>query len=76
MNNQENTVNNNWIARPLGRTGNLNSWNERMKAACPNPELGMVVWLENEENSIGYKVIDLRGNGDPIWQRGQVIARH
>ena len=58
MNNQENRVNNNWIAKPLGRTGNLNRWNERMKAACPNPELGMVVWLENEENSIGYKVID------------------
>ena len=63
----------NWIPTPLGRKGNLNSWIERMEQACPNPSKGEVVWLENDKNSIGYKVLGFKKNGSTIWQRGQVI---
>jgi len=63
----------NWIPTPLGRKGNLNSWIERMEQACPNPRKGEVVWLENDKNSIGYKVLGFKKNGSTIWQRGQVI---
>ena len=64
---------NNWMPKPLGRKGDLNSWIERMEQACPNPRKGEVVWLENDKNSIGYKVLGFKKNGSTIWQRGQVI---
>ena len=44
-----------------------------MAKACPNPELGQVVWLNNDRNSVGYKAIAFKRNGDAIWQRGQVV---
>jgi hypothetical protein len=77
MNHQENIseTKNNWIAKPLGRKGDLNRWLERMSDACPNPKLGQIVWLDHDDRSVGYKAIVLKGNGDVIWQRGQVI-RH
>ncbi len=62
-----------WVAKPLNRKGDLNSWIERMAQACPNPELGQVVWLNNDRNSVGYKAIAFKRNGDVIWQRGQVV---
>ena len=43
-----------------------------MAQACPNPEVGQVVWLNNDRNSIGYKAIGFKKNGDVIWQRGEV----
>ncbi len=74
MNFQQNTTGNKgWIAKPLNRKGDLNSWIERMEKACPTPELGEVVWLNNDKKSVGYKAIGFRRNGDVIWQRGQVI---
>jgi hypothetical protein len=75
MYNYQNEISKNdgWIAKPLGRKGDLNSWVERMEAACPNPRKGQVVWLNNDKNSIGYKVLAFKKNGDVIWQRGQVI---
>jgi len=75
MNYQENTPNNknNWVAKPLGKKGDLNSWIARMKEACPAPDLGQVVWLDNDKNSVGYKAIGFKGNGDVVWQRGQVV---
>jgi len=65
--------NGDWIAKPLNKTGNLKSWIERMEDACPEPELGQVVWLNNDKNSIGYKALGFKRNGGVIWQRGQVI---
>jgi hypothetical protein len=41
MNLQNTTSNtNNWMPKPLGRKGDLNSWINRMKEVCPNPKLG------------------------------------
>lgn len=76
-------ANSQWQKRPLGRVGDLQGWHQRMKALCPNPRLGQVVWIENNHwdngegqyvhSSTGYKVINFRANGDPVWERGQVI---
>jgi len=75
---------NNWLARPLNRTGNLSAWQQKMKARCPNPLLGEIVYLdkyytdrftgEQTNVSIGYKVIGFDRYGNPIWQRGQQIV--
>mgnify|MGYP005992625905 FL=1 len=75
MYNYQNEISKNdgWVAKPLGRKGDLNSWVEKMETACPEPELGQVVWLNNNKNSVGYKVLGFKRNGDVIWQRGQVI---
>lgn len=71
---QQNTTDNkDWIAKPLNRKGDLTSWIERMAQACSTPELNKVVWLNNDKNSVGYKVIGFKRNGDVIWQRGQVV---
>jgi len=75
MYNYQNEISKNdaWIAKPLGRKGDLNSWVERMEAACPNPELGQVVWLDGYSAITAYKAIGFKRNGDVIWQRGQVV---
>jgi len=74
MQNQTERLNKNgWIPKPLNKTGDLNSWKGRMLSLCPNPKLGQVVWMNNDRNSIGYKVLSFRHNGEPIWQRGQVV---
>jgi len=64
---------NSWVAKPLNRVGDLNSWINRMAEACPAPTLGEIVWLNNDKNSVGYKAIGFRNNGNVIWQRGQVV---
>lgn len=63
----------NWMPKPLGRKGDLNSWVERMERACPYPELGEVVWLDGYSGRTAYKAIGFKSNGDVIWQRGKVI---
>ena len=74
MNLQNTTTNkNDWIPKPLGIKGDLNSWISRMAQACPNPKLGELVWLNNNKNSVGYKVIGFKRDGNVIWQRGQVV---
>ena len=83
MNYAYDTENKMWQPRPLNKKGDLNTWKARMAAACPFPEIGMIVWLDKEyysrteqeyiSESIGYKVIDIKENGEAIWQRGQVI---
>lgn len=72
-----------WQPHPLNKTGNLIGWKKRMRNLCPNPKVGQVVYLhsrvynqsENEliENLIGYLCIDIRANGEGVWQRGKVI---
>ena len=64
---------NEWIPKPLNKVGNLSSWIDKMRSLCPNPKLGQVVWMNNNKNSIGYKVLKFKYNGEPVWQRGQVI---
>lgn len=74
---------NEWVARPLNRTGNLSAWQQKMKAKCPNPFIGQIVHLdknytdhftgEKTVSSIGYKVIGFNRMGDAVWQRGQEV---
>lgn len=76
-------ANSQWQKRPLGRVGDLQGWRQRMKQLCPNPQLGQIVWLDNNhwdrttgqliQSSTGYKVISFYANGEPVWERGQVI---
>lgn len=75
---------NNWLARPLNRTGNLSAWQQKMKALCPNPSIGQVIYIDKcytdtytgdkTPVSIGYKVIGFNREGDAVWQRGQQIV--
>ena len=44
---------NKWVATPLNRIGDLDSWINRMDRACPDPQLNQVVWL----NSITYLIM-------------------
>jgi hypothetical protein len=73
--NLQNTTSNktNWMPKPLGRKGDLNSWINRMEEVCPNPKLGELVWLNNDKKSVGYKVIGFKRGGGVIWQRGKVV---
>ncbi|CAH1524405.1 conserved hypothetical protein [Vibrio jasicida] len=75
--------NSGWQPKPLNRTGDLSGWKRRMKQACPNPKQGEIVYLdrtyfdraeqETVYERIGYKAINIAGNGEAIWQRGQVV---
>lgn len=72
-----------WKPRPLNRKGDLAGWKNRMRAKCPNPIQGQVVWLDKEHidrftgvktfSAIGYKVIGFNSQGEAIWQRGQEV---
>jgi hypothetical protein len=74
---------NEWVARPLNRTGNLSAWQQKMNSICPNPFIGQIVQLdksytdrftgEKTESSIGYKVLAFNSVGDAVWQRGQEV---
>lgn len=82
--NYTHTHTNSWLARPLNRTGNLSAWQQKMKARCPNPTLGEIVYLDKfytdkftgdkTSVTIGYKVIGFNRYGDAVWQRGQQIV--
>jgi hypothetical protein len=63
----------NWVAKPLNKTGDLEGWLLRMNQACPDPELGEIVWLRNRYGNTSYKAMGFRNNGDVIWQRGEVV---
>lgn len=73
-----------WKPRPLNKKGDLASWKSRMRAKCPQPKLGQIVWLDREQtdrftgektySAIGYKVIGFNSYGEPIWQRGQEVV--
>jgi hypothetical protein len=73
-----------WKPTPLNRTGNLSAWQRKMYAACPNPSVGEVVFLTTEHydqaeginmlNRTGYKCLNFKANGEPIWQRGMTVS--
>ncbi len=77
------TSNTAWIPRPLNRIGDLNSWKARMKRLCPQPKVGQIVYMESKKydqddddykyQRIGYKVLKLSRDNQPIWQRGMVV---
>jgi hypothetical protein len=63
--------NGSWVADPSGLTsGDLKSWRDRMYAECPNPNVGdiVVVVNENDGKKIGYKALTSDGY-DTRWQR-------
>jgi hypothetical protein len=62
-----------WVATPLNRIGDLDSWINRMHRACPDPQLNQVVWLNSDKKSTGYKVLGFKRTGEVIWQRGKVV---
>lgn len=69
-----------WVADPSGLTsGDLKAWRERMYSACPNPEVGDIVVVVNENNGkkIGYKALTSDGY-DTRWQRvsSEEVEKH
>ena len=46
-----------------------------MERACPDPELGEVIWFEGYSSRTAYKAIGVKYNGDVIWQRGKDIKQ-
>ncbi len=70
-----NQVENNWHAKPLNRTGNLNAWKQKMNGVCPEPRVGQIVSINSNGSEIGYKVLGFNRYGEAIWQRG-VVVKH
>jgi hypothetical protein len=70
-----NQAENNWYAKPLNRTGNLDGWKQKMNNACPDPQIGQIVSLDRNGTKIGYKVLGFNQYGEAIWQRG-VVVKH
>jgi hypothetical protein len=72
-----------WQPRPLNLTGDLQGWRLKMYNLCPNPKVGQVVYLESTgydraegrtiNNLIGYLCLNIRSNGEGVWERGQTI---
>mgnify|MGYP003387051509 CR=1 FL=1 len=62
-----------WVATPLNKKGDLNSWLSRMTQACPNPVLGEIVWLSGYSSRTAYKAMGFKSNGEAVWQRGEVV---
>jgi hypothetical protein len=70
-----------WQPRPLNLKGDLQGWKLKMHNLCPNPKIGQVVYLESRgydqaegqtiNNLIGYLCINIRSNGEAVWQRGE-----
>lgn len=69
-----------WVADPSGlKSGDLKAWRDRMYAECPNPKVGDVVGVVNENNGkkIGYRALNSDGY-DTRWERvsSEVLERH
>lgn len=72
-----------WQPKPLNLTGNLQAWRNRMRQLCPNPTVGQIVYLDYPYSDsapsqptlkrVGYKFLGRAADGNPKWQRGQVI---
>ena len=77
---QKKSTSNAWIAKPLGLTGDLAGWQRKMRALCPAPTLNQIVYMDKihanrygngaQIERIGYKAINIKSNGDAVWQRG------
>lgn len=73
--------NSHWQPRPLNLKGDLVGWKRKMQNLCPAPYIGQIVYLTSSQydraedrtinNRIGYKCINLRPNGEPVWERGE-----
>ena len=85
MNYAYNTESSDWVKRPLGRKGDLSGWQARMAAACPEPVVDVLVWLDKDYynrdeqqrifESVCYRCKAIRANGEAVWERGQVVRK-
>ncbi|CAA6799620.1 MAG: Unknown protein [uncultured Sulfurovum sp.] len=60
-----------WVADPSGLTsGDLVTWRKNMYNECPNPKVGDIVIISNNNNNgqVGYKALTSEGY-DTRWQR-------
>ena len=69
-----------WLPDPSGlKSGNLEAWRNNIYEQCPNPEVGDIVVVVNENNGkkTGYRALTADAY-DTRWQRvsSEVLEKH